>query len=462
MSLSGQQSRQESGVGQYLSEMGTTLMELSEAALAHATAKGAEGAKVVTATSFQKRLVVEGGRFSLANSLESRSLAVAVHKHGKKGSASINTVSTASAKGAIDAALAMAEYSVADPSLVLPTLAEAPRAEDLPFQYDAAMESVDLAGMERIMSRALSRLLEDSRVALDRFEMSIDLSWHGLVNSHGVRQEARQSMASWSYFGMAREGDEVSGFDYDGDFSFGAADLEARALKGAEAFVGKVTSLLRPRRCPSYRGQVLLTPRAVHDLLLGIALYHAGGRQVMDGKSLWEKDVGRQVMSSAISLRDLPRDRRFSGATAYDGDGLPTRTQAVIEDGILTRHLHDCYSARRTGAHSTATAGGPFALSMAPGTMTLSALRGATSPLLVVDRFSGNTDPVKGDFSGVAKGSRLVEQGQDLGAVTETMIAGNFFEIAREVHGVSRETEVVSGGYEAPYVLIGGVSVTGD
>ena len=81
--------------------------------------------------------------------------------------------------------------------------------------------------------------------------------------------------------------------------------------------------------------------------------------------------------------------------------------------------------------------------------------------LLVVDRFSGNADPIKGDFSGVAKGSRLFINGEDAGSVTETMIAGNFFTIAEEILGVSRETEMVSGSFLSPYILVGGVSVTG-
>ena len=47
------------------------------------------------------------------------------------------------------------------------------------------------------------------------------------------------------------------------------------------------------------------------------------------------------------------------------------------------------------------------------------------------------------------------------GSVTATMIAGNFFTIAEEILGVSRATEMVSGSFLSPYILIGGVSVTG-
>ena len=75
---------------------------------------------------------------------------------------------------------------------------------------------------------------------------------------------------------------------------------------------------------------------------------------------------------------------------------------------------------------------------------------------------AGHDDPVKGDFSGVAKASRLLQQGRDVGAVTETMIAGNFFDLVKSVIAVSDQVENDSGSFSAPYVLVDGVSVTGE
>ena len=181
----------------------------------------------------------------------------------------------------------------------------------------------------------------------------------------------------------------------------------------------------------------------------------------MDGKSRWAQSVGQRVVSDKLTLRDHPHDPRFSGATGFDSDGLPTKQQTLVEHGVLQMILHDCYSAKRCKGRSTGTSGGPFALEVAAGTASKAELLRSHKQLLVVDRFSGNADPIKGDFSGVAKGSRLYSNGEDAGSVTETMIAGNFFTIAEEVLGVSRETELVSGGFLSPYILVGGVSVTG-
>jgi PmbA protein len=291
--------------------------------------------------------------------------------------------------------------------------------------------------------------------------MAVDVSFHALASSAGMRQSERQAMASWSFMGMGRTADEVTGFDYDSNFALTADSILPRSLADAEQFVRRILGLFKPGRCLSYKGPVLLSPRAVHELIVGMILYHSGGRQVMDGKSRWDKAVGTQVVSPLLTLSDNPHDQRFSGATAFDSDGVPTRGQTIVDKGVLQRHLHDCYSAKRCHAASTATAGGPFALALGAGQTPLAELLRAAPQLLLVDRFSGNSDAIKGDFSGVAKSSRLYVGGEDRGSVTETMIAGNFFALKDSVLAVSREVEIVSGGFVSPYILVDGVSVTG-
>lgn len=442
--------------------VGTQVLErLTALGLEEAKRQGADAAKIATNMSFQRRLVVENKQFSLVSSLESRSFGLLVHKDQKKGSASINTVTEDGVRKAVVDALALAKFSVPDPDLVLASKEEAAPAPSLAFLYDAALAEMSLEEIQETMGTTLARLVRDPRVALDRYEMALDVSWHGLASSTGMRQAERQTIASWSFFGMARDGEEVTGFDYDGNFAFTKTDILRRSVEGAERFVEKILRGLKPVQCPSYKGAVLLSPRAVEELLLGMILYHAGGRQVMDGKSRWHQAVGQAVLSPLVTLSDNPHDPTFSGATAFDSDGIPTKPLLLIENGVLKQHLHDCYSAKKCKGRSTGTAGGPFSARFAPGSTPLEALLKAQDRVLLVDRFSGNSDPIKGDFSGVAKSSRLYEKGVDRGAVSETMIAGNFFELAKAVLAVSQEVEMVGGNFRSPYLLVDGVSVTG-
>jgi PmbA protein len=322
--------------------------------------------------------------------------------------------------------------------------------------------TITLGELQEFSQALLSRLTRDPRVSLDRLEVSTACMWHGLYNSNGVHQAETQSTVSWSFMGMAVDGDEVSGFDYDGRSVYAWDNALDLALTQCDHFVEKIIKNLRPIKAPTYKGPVLLTPRAVEELLIGTILYHMAGSSVMDGKSDWEKKIGTQVVSKLIHLVDSPHDEQFSGATAFDGDGLATMSRVLLNNGVLMTHLHDCYTANRCKAKSTATSGGPFALSCRQGVTDLSTMQQARSELLVVDRFSGNIDPIKGTFSGVAKSSRYMKDGKDMGAVSETMIAGNVFELCNHILAVSNVTENLSGSILMPWMLVDGVSVTGN
>ncbi len=444
-------------LGKTSAEMETLVAKI----LDHGMKKGADRIKVAASASITRRLVVENKEVSLANSLEDQKIGLLVHKDQKKGSASTNIIRAESIYKGVEDALALASFSIADPAMNMPDAASAPKAKKLDFMFDEGTADTSLAEIQELMGAALARATQDKRVSIDKFEMSVSTSFHALYNSLGVAQSEMQTMLGWSFFGMGIDGDAVSGFDYDSGFSWKTSDSASRLMATAENFAAKVTGNLHPRKANSYKGLVVFSPRAVEELLTGFMLYHASGSSVMDGKSRWENEIGNVVVSPVISLRDQPHNPAFAGVTTFDGDGLPTQSQVIFENGKLCMHLHDCYSAKRLQTTSNHMSGGPFAMSLAPGGALLADLLRSRREILLVDRFSGNTDAIKGDFSGVAKSSRLYVDGKDSGAVTETMIAGNFFEFAKKIEAASLETEAVGGGFSSPWLLVDAISVTG-
>jgi PmbA protein len=133
----------------------------------------------------------------------------------------------------------------------------------------------------------------------------------------------------------------------------------------------------------------------------------------------------------------------------------------LIQHGVLQTFYLDAYTARRLNTKVNATAGGPFNLIVSGGKTPLKSLLKHQDKLLLIDRFSGNLDPLTGDFSGVAKNSSLFKSGKRQSAVKETMIAGNVFDMMRNIRNLSKETEDVGGSYIAPYVLVDRVTVSG-
>jgi PmbA protein len=79
---------------------------------------------------------------------------------------------------------------------------------------------------------------------------------------------------------------------------------------------------------------------------------------------------------------------------------------------------------------------------------------------IIVSRFSGNVNPINGDFSGVVKGGKFVERGEIVHAVKEVMVAGNIFSALKNLEAVSKERKVILASI-LPYLCFGNVSFTG-
>ena len=85
---------------------------------------------------------------------------------------------------------------------------------------------------------------------------------------------------------------------------------------------------------------------------------------------------------------------------------------------------------------------------------------GETEHGVIIRRLSGYPDPLSGDFSAVVKGGFLVEKGEIVQPVTDTMISGNVFDLIGKIEALSEEREKVL-NFIIPNVKIGGVSITG-
>jgi PmbA protein len=436
------------------------LENLAEAALQEAKLAGADHAKVSASANKSWRVSAENREFSLANSLVSSGIGIAVHCGQKRGTATVNSMSSDDVRRAVREAVSIANYSVADEHLTLATEQQCKGRVELPFLEDPSLVDYDQIYLQDLMAEVMHDCLADPKLALERFEMGVDFDHGLLANSLGVRQAESQSHVGWSFMGMARDKDEVSGMDYTGNFSYGAVDIASRMRSDAVGFSSKVVENLGAKKCSPYRGPVILSPRAVQSLLISTVMFHASGGQIMDDKSRWSELLGSKVASKLLTIIDHPHESDLSGATSYDGDGIPTKKNIIIESGTLAQHNHSLYTAKRTGKKTTAFSGGPFGLCVEGGDQSFANLLDIRKEILVIDRFSGNVDPLTGDFSGVAKSSRLFNGGQIAYPVLETMVSGNAFDILENIIALENKVHTVHGGYKAPSIAVDNVVVS--
>jgi len=94
-----------------------------------------------------------------------------------------------------------------------------------------------------------------------------------------------------------------------------------------------------------------------------------------------------------------------------------------------------------------------------PGDTPIDEIVANTRRGIVFSRFSGGRPNSNLDFSGVAKNSFYVEDGEVKHALGETMVSGNFQALLKQIHAVSREC-VNFGGSSYPYVAASGVTIS--
>lgn len=229
------------------------------------------------------------------------------------------------------------------------------------------------------------------------------------------------------------------------------AALESAEAVGVEA-ARRTVATLGSRKVPTQECAIVFDPE-VGRAIVGSVF------SVANGSSFWRKSTyllgreGTEVASKLVTIIDDPLIPRAPGSRPFDGDGLPTRKNVVVDRGILGPVLTDVYSGRKLGRASTGSAGRGIGgnpapttsnLVMQPGTMTKGDLLASTPKGLYVTSLMGfGFNPVTGDFSRGAQGF-WIEGGQLTHPVSEVTIAANFDDILKRIDAVANDLELRS------------------
>jgi PmbA protein len=279
-------------------------------------------------------------------------------------------------------------------------------------------------------------------------------TWRSFSNSTGRRhQERRSSYAGTSIF-SARDGDKATSFNYTSASSptpF-AELIECATLRD---LLDATVRSLEPKPIPgTFVGDVIFTADSLGTLLDPV-LQALSGYTIMKGTSAFQESIGSAIASSKLTLANVPCSTDFL-APSFDSDGVPASDLPVITSGVLDHHLIDWYTSRKLGRPMTMTTS---AFDVAPGDATFDEIVASTERGIILGRFSGGTPNPKLDFSGVAKNSFYVEDGEVKHAIQETMIAGNFAELLQSIRAVG-STSVHYGGHRFPAVATTGATIS--
>jgi len=140
------------------------------------------------------------------------------------------------------------------------------------------------------------------------------------------------------------------------------------------------------------------------------------------------------------------------GSSAFDGEGVPSQRNVLLEDGVLRSYLYDSYTAGKEGRSSTGNSvrsGYSEMPRIGIRNLIISSkepvemLDGVREGVLVNSVIGAHTaNPISGDFSVEARNSFRIRAGEIAEPVRSAMIAGNIFDLLKHID-VGRDARAV-------------------
>ncbi|MDR3673024.1 MAG: TldD/PmbA family protein [Holophaga sp.] len=399
-----------------------------------ALALGAAGAEAFVSVSRSRRAKVQNGALQDLTTSKRGGLGVRVLRAGPKGLRTGIATSTDLTRDDFKDLFAQAWQLSAlgdeDPWI---RQAEPAGSDDLPSRHDRRGDALT---PEQRIERAMT-LEAEARKASPKVVAVREATWADgagaslLLTQKGVRAHDLASSCSASIeLAVEQDGDRQAAWHWDMGRHPDAVDLRAigqeAALKGERK--------LKPAPLASGRYGVVLHPEVTLDIL-GLVAGMLSAEAVLKQRSLFAGKLGETVASPLLTLVDDGRLPGGLGSEPWDGEGLPTRRNVLIENGVLGTYLHTLKTAAEMGVAPTATAGrgigsnpGITIFNLFPRTGDRSReelYRMAGDGVLITEIMGLHTvDPVSGDLSVGASGVRI--RGGELAESVDRMtFAGN-------------------------------------
>jgi len=431
--------------------------------LRHARAAGADAADALLVSGTSVSVTRRMGQTENLERSEGRDLGLRVFVGQQSAIVSSTAVDPAGFRALAERAIAMARVVPPDPQGGLAERMAAP--EDVALQLEDAAEPDVAALTDRAATAEQAALDVPGITNSEGADAGYGRTEIVLVTSAGFVGQYARTSHSVSATALAGSGTGMER-DYDYSSAVHLSDLEDAAAIGRVA-AEKALSRLNPTRPRTARLPVVYDPR-VSSSLIGSLLGAINGASIVRGTSFLKDRMGEQLFARGVFVHDDPRRVRGLRSRPFDGEGVPTRPRAIIEDGVLTTWLLDSRSARQLGLVSTGSAsrgtGGP----PGPSATNVTLAAGVATPdelmsdivegLYVTELMGGGVNGITGDYSRGATGF-MIRNGQLAEPVSEITIAGHALEMFRSL--VPANDLRLRRGMDAPTVRVEGLTMAG-
>lgn len=448
-----------------------SLVALGERIVARAMAGGVTVAECIVRSGAELSAKVRLGKPEVVEEAGHRAAGLRVMKGKQVASTSTSDLTEAGLDRFVKDALELVELSQedpfagpADPKLLCdPTKAPDPQLYDPAGGGVRAEEAITRAKKAEAAAMAADPRITNSEGAT----FGRTAGGFGMVLSSGFKAGYRGSYQSLNVVPVAEDTGGKKRRGYHWTAKRFLAELENEEAVGKEA-ARRTLRKLGARPVATCEVPVVFDPDAARSILGLLAGCVMGG-------SIWRKSsylIGREgtrVASDLVTVVDDPFLPRAPGSRPFDGEGLASRKNVVVEKGMLRMYLCDSYAARKLGRESTASAsrgggagvgGSTSNFIFSPGQDSHDAIvKGTKRGLYVTEMMGFGFNGVTGDFSRGAAGF-WIENGELAYPVSEVTISLNVDDLWQRIDAVGSDLDLRT-ATASPTFRVGKMTVAG-
>lgn len=288
-----------------------------------------------------------------------------------------------------------------------------------------------------------------------------------IVNSKGLKLSYKSAYGIFVVSVVAKDGDDTrTGFKDKLGQKLEDFDLDAIVKDACDDAI----NALHGTQCDSKKYKVLFAPN-VFSSLIGILVSNVSGDSVNKGRTLLKDKLNQLVASKKFTLIENPHSKEYPYFyRAFDDEGVATYKKAIIDKGVLKTFLYNIESAKEAKTTSTGNGYGGSSIGIStaflqvkPGRKTKDELVAKVKNGIQITNVQGmhsGMNPISGDFSLQASGYRI-ENGKITTPVNLITIAGNLFELFKDIDEVGNDMHLSYSGILTPSVSVKKLAISG-
>lgn len=309
----------------------------------------------------------------------------------------------------------------------------------------------------------------DKVVNINGCKISYSSSNYGIYNTKGLELNNKDNILT-SYVVPVVE-DESGKNDGVGYMIASSLD-EVKPREMAAQGVEEALSKLGGKSIPSGSYKTIIYNEAMVQLLETFASTFSGDA-AQKGLSLLKGKEGDMIASPIVTIVDDPLMEGGLASAPFDDEGVATFTKELVYEGKLNTLLHNLKTAHKQGVKST---GNGFKASYASsvnvsesnlylrkGEKSFEDLMKEINEGVIITDLAGlhsGANTVSGDFSLAAKGF-YVENGKKIFPVEQITLAGNYFDLLKNIVAVGNDLKFPMSNVGSPSVIVTGLSIAG-